>query len=112
MRSDSAIHQRRAQAIPTNGRPATSSQHPTSQINRYGNPQQLIIHAADHPKRPSQALIDRRALLADAAAGDEAAKAILRDTYHLSIWIRPPVLNGRNILGNGHTQAKRTRHAR
>lgn len=112
MRSESALRERRAQTIPTNGQPTARSHHPTLQINRYGNPPQLIIHASDHPKRPSQALIDRRTLLAAASAGDEAAKTTLRDTYHLSTWIRPPILNGRNILNNSRNGGRSKRHAR
>ena len=112
MRSESALRERRAQAIPTNGRPATRSHHPIFQINRYGNPPQLIIYRTEHPKRPSKDLVERRTLLATAAAGDEAAKTKLRDTYHLSTWIRPPVLNGRNILSNSRNGGRSKRHAR
>lgn len=50
-------------------------------------------------------VLHRRTLLTKALAGNEQAKATLRDTYHLTRWIS----NGRNILTRPHTRNRSIR---
>lgn len=84
MRSESALRERRAQAIPTNGRPASRSHHPILHINRRGNPPQLSFTHDSKERQRDPEHLTRLDLFYRAIKGDTTAIETLKDTYHLT----------------------------
>lgn len=104
MRSESALRERRAQAIPTNGRPASRSHHPILHINRRGNPPQLSFSHDGKERQRDPEHLARRELFFKAINGDLAAIGILRNTYHLTHLVLGRRIIIKNNMRNGNNR--------